>query len=63
MKQAADRPIDLQIVGLPDDPTLFERFARAGYSRVVMWLPSAHRSLVESRLDGYDRAIADFNGE
>ena len=63
LRQTAGRSIDLKIIGLPGEPKLFEQFDRAGFSRIVMWLPSAHRSVVEAKLDEYDLAIADFNGE
>jgi len=63
LRARAERPIDVQLVGLPAKPEEIERAAAAGASRVVRWLPSAPRSVVESALERWERAIADFNGE
>jgi hypothetical protein len=50
-------------MGVPADPRAIEPFEEAGFRRVLHWLPSAHRSEVESALDRYETAIADFHGE
>src|SRR6202042_2016655 len=47
----ADRPISLQVMGVPGDPRVFEAYAAEGFDRVVHWLPSAGRGPVEGALD------------
>ena len=59
----ADRPISLQVMGMPADPKAIAAYAAAGFERVVHWLPSAGRGPVERALDAWDSAIADFTGE
>ncbi|MDQ1485836.1 MAG: hypothetical protein QOJ62_1529, partial [Actinomycetota bacterium] len=46
LKAKADRPIDLMCMGVPADPAVLEQFERAGFRRVVFWLPSAERGPV-----------------
>jgi probable F420-dependent oxidoreductase len=61
--ERAGRPIELQFLGAPADPQLFERCAAAGVTRICPWLPSGPRSVVEQALVAYEQAIAQFNGE
>jgi probable F420-dependent oxidoreductase len=63
LRARADRPISLQLMGVPADPKVLEAYAAAGFDRVVHWLPSAGRGPVERALDGYESAIAEFAGE
>ena len=63
MVEKAGRPIDLQFLGVPAAPKLFEKLADAGVKRVCSWTPSGPRSVVERELAAYERAIAEFNGE
>ena len=58
----AERRVSLQVMGIPADPKEFEAYAAAGFDRVVHWLPSAGRGVVERALDGYEAAIAEFTG-
>ena len=62
LRARADRPISLQVMGIPADPKELEAYAAAGFDRVVHWLPSAGRGPVERALDGYESAIAEFTG-
>jgi probable F420-dependent oxidoreductase len=59
----ADRPVDVMVMGVPADAEVLERYAQAGFRRVLHWLPSQHRSGVERALDAYESAIADLYGE
>jgi probable F420-dependent oxidoreductase len=59
----ADRPIEVQVMGVPNDPASFEKLAGAGIRRVVHWLPSAGRSRVEAAMDRFEATVAEFNGE
>jgi probable F420-dependent oxidoreductase len=63
LRGQADRPISLQVMGIPADPKEIEAYASAGFDRAVHWLPSAGRGPVERELDAYEAAIADFAGE
>jgi probable F420-dependent oxidoreductase len=63
LQERAGRPIELQFLGAPADPKLFEQFAEAGVRRVCSWTPSGPASVVEAALAPYERAIAEFNGE
>ena len=59
----ADRPIDLMVMGVPADPTVFEALERAGCRRAVHWLPSSSLPRVERELETWGSAIADLAGE
>jgi probable F420-dependent oxidoreductase len=59
----ADRPIEVQMIGMPADPRAMERVRDAGVKRVLHWLPSGPRAPVERALEGWENAIAEFNGE
>jgi probable F420-dependent oxidoreductase len=62
LRSRADRVVSLQVMGIPADPKVFEEYAAAGFDRVVHWLPSAGRGVVERAFDGYEAAIAEFTG-
>jgi len=59
----ADRPVDVQVMGMPADPREIERFAQAGFGRAIHWLPSAGRGPVERALERWEQAIAEVHGE
>jgi probable F420-dependent oxidoreductase len=63
LQARADRQIDVMIMGLPADPAAIERCLRAGCRRVVHWVPSGHRSVVERGLERWEAAIAQVTGE
>jgi probable F420-dependent oxidoreductase len=58
----ADRPIELMVVGIPDDAAVLQAYAEAGFRRVVRVLPSATRGPVERALDTFEAAIAEMYG-
>ena len=62
LRARADRPVSLQVMGIPADPKVFEAYTAAGFDRVVHWLPSADRGPVERELDAYESAIVEFTG-
>lgn len=62
LRARADRPISLQVMGVPADPAVLEAYARAGFDRAVHWLPSAPRGPVERALAAFESAIADYTG-
>jgi probable F420-dependent oxidoreductase len=59
----AGRDIPVDVIGVPPDPAVLERYAEAGVRRVSMWAPSAGRAIVEPALDGFERALAEVHGE
>lgn len=63
LRERAERPIDVMVMGVPADPAVLERCARAGVARVTHWLPSAGRGPVEAALGRWESAIADLHGE
>ncbi len=63
LRARADRPIDIEIMGMPADPAVIERCVRAGCRRVARWIPSGNRSVVEPALERWEAAIAQVTGE
>jgi probable F420-dependent oxidoreductase len=59
----AERPIDVQIVGVPADPETIAAQAELGASRVIHWIPSGGASVVEAALERWEAAIAAYTGE
>jgi probable F420-dependent oxidoreductase len=62
LRARADRPVSLQVMGVPADPAVIEAYANAGFDRAVHWLPSAQRGPVERALDTFESAVAEVNG-
>ena len=58
----AERPIDVMVMGAPNDPRVIETYEAAGIRRLVHWLPSGHRSVVERELDAWESAVAEVHG-
>jgi probable F420-dependent oxidoreductase len=63
LRARADRPIEVQLMGVGADPAELERAEQAGVTRVVHWLPSAGRGPVEQSLERWESAIAQLTGE
>ncbi len=63
LRERAQRPIDVMVMGVPADAAVLERLQEAGCRRVVRWIPSAGRSQVEAALERWESAIAELNGE
>jgi probable F420-dependent oxidoreductase len=62
LKARAERPVSLQVMGLPADPKQIEAYTAAGFDRAVHWLPSAGKAPVEREIDAWESAIAEFTG-
>ena len=62
LRERADRPVDLMVMGIPADPRALEQYASAGFRRAVHWIPSAGRGPVERAMDTFESAVADFYG-
>ena len=63
LRSRADRPISLQVMGIPAEPRALEAYTAAGFHRAGHWLPSAGQGPVERALDAWETAIAEFTGE
>jgi probable F420-dependent oxidoreductase len=59
----AGRDIPVFIMSAPSDAGELERMREAGVRRVVHWVPSAGRSVIERDLERFEAAVADLNGE
>jgi probable F420-dependent oxidoreductase len=59
----AGRDLAFDVIGVPPDPAVLERYAAAGVRRASMWVPSGGRAVVEAALDAFERAVADVHGE
>jgi probable F420-dependent oxidoreductase len=57
-ERAGDRDIPVIVMGPPADPAVLEAYEQAGADRVLFWLPSARRSVVEAELDRVEAAMA-----
>ncbi len=62
LRERAERPVDLMVMGIPADPKALEQYAEAGFRRAVHWLPSAARGPVERAMDTFESAVAEFRG-
>ena len=61
--QEAGREIPVSVVGVPADARVLERYATAGVSRALFWLPSATRGPLEQALERIEGALAELRGE
>jgi probable F420-dependent oxidoreductase len=58
----AERPVEVHMLGVPDDAKEIERVYESGARRAVRWLRSGPRSVIEPELERWEAAVADFNG-
>lgn len=63
LKATADRPISLQVMGVPSDAKVIASLEEAGFDRVVHWVPSAGQGRIEAEMDTFEAAIAEAHGE
>ena len=63
LRERADRPIALMVMGVPAAATVLERFAEAGFDRAVHWVPAAARGPIERELERWEAAVAELHGE
>ena len=63
LRARADRPIEVQMIGVPAEAGDLDRCREAGLTRAVNWLPSGGRSTVERALERWEAAIAEYNGQ
>jgi len=58
----AGRDIPVIVMGAPPDAEVLARYAQAGVQRVLFWLPSAGREVVEGALDEVESVMAEVLG-
>ena len=63
LRGRADRHIDVMMMGVPAKASALEPLEQAGFARVVRWIPSGNRSVVETALEQWESAIAELHGE
>jgi probable F420-dependent oxidoreductase len=63
LRARADRPVEVQVMGVPAEARALEELEKAGVRRAVHWLPSAGLGPVERALDRYETALAELHGE
>jgi probable F420-dependent oxidoreductase len=63
LRARADRPMQVQMIGVPPDPKAFELLEASGVDRVATWLPSGPWSVVERALETWEAAINDLTGQ
>jgi probable F420-dependent oxidoreductase len=58
----AERPLLIDMMGVPADPGQIQACLDAGVRRVLHWLPSGGPAVVEPELERWERAIAEVTG-
>ena len=59
----SERPLPIDMMGVPADPHALQACLDAGVRRVLRWLPSGGRGVVEPALERWERAIAELTGD
>ncbi len=59
----ADRPIQVQVWGVPADPSVLEDLERVGVTRALYVVPSTGIGPIEQALDEFEAAVAKHRGE
>jgi probable F420-dependent oxidoreductase len=63
LRARAERPVEVQVMGVPADAHALEALEQAGVRRAVHWLPSAGLGPVQKALDRFEAAVAELHGE
>jgi probable F420-dependent oxidoreductase len=63
LRARAERPIAVDVIGVPADAAGLERLHELGVRRAIRWIPSAGPAVVEPAIERWQRAIAEFTGE
>jgi probable F420-dependent oxidoreductase len=59
--ERADRPIDVVVMVPTLEPSLLEKYEQAGADRVMFWLSSGRRSIVEAELDRIEQVMFELH--
>jgi probable F420-dependent oxidoreductase len=60
-ERAGERDLPVIVMGPPLDPAVLDAYEQAGFDRVLFWLPSARRVVVEEELDRVERVMAELH--
>ncbi|WIM93468.1 LLM class F420-dependent oxidoreductase [Actinoplanes oblitus] len=60
LRARADRPIQVQVMGVPADAKVLEQLEQAGVHRASAWLPSGPWSVIEAGLEKWELAIGEY---
>jgi probable F420-dependent oxidoreductase len=60
-ERAAGRDVAVVVMGPPLEAAVLEGYEQAGVDRVLFWLPSARRSVVEAELDRVEAVMAELH--
>jgi probable F420-dependent oxidoreductase len=63
LRERAGRDVPVIVMGPPARAEVLDAYERAGVERVLFWLPSGARSLIEGKLDYLERVMAELHGE
>jgi probable F420-dependent oxidoreductase len=61
LRERADRDIATVVMGPPCDVEVLAGYQDAGVDRVLFWLPSARRSVIEAELDRVEAVMAELH--
>jgi probable F420-dependent oxidoreductase len=61
LRARADRPIEVVVTSPPADPAVLAEYEAAGADRVLFWLPSGRRSIVEAELERLERVMYELH--
>jgi probable F420-dependent oxidoreductase len=61
LRERADRPIEAVVMGPPLDVAVLAEYEAAGADRVLFWLPSGRRAVVEAELERVERVMAELH--
>ncbi|MGH8891018.1 MAG: TIGR03619 family F420-dependent LLM class oxidoreductase [Acidothermaceae bacterium] len=62
LRSSSERPIDLMVMGIPAEPKVIEAYESAGFRRIVHWLPSSGRGVVEQAMERFENALFEVHG-
>jgi probable F420-dependent oxidoreductase len=61
-REQSDDPIEVQMMSVPADPKVLEGLEQAGVTRVLHWLPSGGKAVIEPALARWEQAIVQLRG-
>jgi probable F420-dependent oxidoreductase len=61
LRERAGRRVEVIIMGPDPEPSLLDKYEQAGADRVVFWVPSGRRSVVEAALDRVEHAMHELH--
>jgi probable F420-dependent oxidoreductase len=61
LRERADRPIEVVIMGPPLEAEVLAQYEAAGTDRVLFWLPSGRRAVVEAELERVERVMYELH--